>query len=106
MAAPFEPSPIGFGYYFDTETEKADREVRLEYSGERHILLFGVNGAGKSTRHLIELLCTVSNRSLVVFDIKGELARQTARARRKICGAENVKIIDPDGISGLPSDGH
>jgi type IV secretory pathway TraG/TraD family ATPase VirD4 len=107
MAARFEPSPIWFGNYFDPDTETVDRQTSLVYGGERHVLLFGVNGAGKSTRFLMENLCTLKDRSIIVLDLgKGELTRQTIRARRKICGAENVKVVDPDGITGLPSDGH
>src|SRR4051794_28573304 len=75
------------------------------YNGERHILLFGVNGAGKSTRILIENLASqLRNRSLVVFDMKGELAAQTQRARRLL--GDDVKIINPYGVVDLPSDGY
>ena len=63
---------------------KVDRTRPLDYDGERHILLFGVNGAGKSTRILIENLTTMWGRSAVVFDMKGELAAQTHRARRTL----------------------
>jgi type IV secretion system protein VirD4 len=97
-----KPSPIRIGYYFNG-LETAARNL---YSGERHLLVFGLNGAGKSTRFLIENLVTLKDRSLVVFDVKGELAAQTARTRRKICGAQNVKIINPYGVVGMPSDGY
>jgi type IV secretory pathway TraG/TraD family ATPase VirD4 len=66
--------------------------------------LFGVNGAGKSTRVLIDNLVAIRDRSLVVFDMKGELAAQTPhRARRRL---GDVKIINPYGVVGLPSDGY
>jgi type IV secretion system protein VirD4 len=96
-----EPSPIKIGHYHD---ESAD-EIRdpLLYFGERHVLIFGLNGAGKSTRLLIELLMTATNRSLVVFDIKGELAYQTADERRR---HSDVKIINPFEVLGMPSDGY
>src|ERR1700738_5300194 len=110
MAAPFAPSPFKIGYYYPEATSQADKNLPLLYRGERHILLFGVNGVGKSTRILIENLVTIKNRSLVIFDIKAELAAQTIRARRAICGAENVKIINPYNLPydllGLGSDGY
>jgi type IV secretion system protein VirD4 len=94
-----KPSPIRIGYYFDGKRTGA----RNEYSGERHLLVFGLNGAGKSTRFLIENLVTLKDRSIVVFDVKGELAAQTARARRRL---GDVFIINPYGVVGLPSDGY
>jgi type IV secretion system protein VirD4 len=97
---PSGPSPIKIGYYYDPETET--RGPPNLFYGERHVLLFGLNGAGKSTRFLIELLMTASQRSLFVFDIKGELAFQTAAERRRYGG---VKIINPYGVLGMPSDG-
>jgi type IV secretion system protein VirD4 len=45
---------------------------------------------------------TTCHRSLFVFDIKGELAFQTAAERRRY-GA--VKIINPYGVLRMPSDG-
>lgn len=99
--SPGEPSPIKIGYYRDPETGEIGEP--LLYGGERHILMCGLNGAGKSTRVLIENLMTLRGRSLVVLDIKGELAAQTAEARRQF---SDVKIIDPYGVSGLPSDGY
>lgn len=44
-----------------------------------------------------------NDRSLVVFDVKGELAAQTARTRSKL---SDVKIINPYGVLGVPSDGY
>jgi type IV secretory pathway TraG/TraD family ATPase VirD4 len=98
-----EPSPFHFGFYYDEDTDTADKNHPQDYAGERHILLFGVNGAGKSTRILIENLVALESRSLVVFDIKGELAEQTQRARRRL---SDVKIVNPYGMLGLPSDGY
>lgn len=95
-------SPIKFGYYCDHATGRTGGPNL--YEGERHILLFGLNGAGKSTRFLIELLMTSVGRSILVFDIKGELAAQTAEARRQL--GSDVKIIAPWGTVNLTSDGY
>ncbi len=84
------PSPIKIGHYFDEATRQTG-EPNL-FAGERHILLFGLNGAGKSTRFLIELLMTAIGRSLVVYDVKGELAAQTAAQRRRL---SRVFILNP-----------
>ena len=97
---PGAPSPIKFGYYCDDCTGAIGPPNY--FYGERHCLVLGLNGAGKSTRFLIELLMTARNRSLFVFDIKGELAYQTADERKRY-GA--VKIINPYRVLGMPSDG-
>ena len=64
--------------------------------------MHGLNGAGKSTRFLIELLMTASNRSLLVFDFKGELAYQTGAERARY---SDVYYINPHRMHGLPSHG-
>jgi type IV secretion system protein VirD4 len=94
-----DPSAIKFGYYLTGADQTGGP---LFYHGERHAVLFGLNGAGKSTRILIELLMTVSHRSLFVFDIKGELAAMTAAERRRF---GKVKIINPYHLHGMRSDG-
>ena len=63
---------LRLGYYCPLNGEEVG--APLLSITERHSCLFGLNGAGKSTRFLIELLATACNRSLLVFDIKGELA--------------------------------
>jgi type IV secretion system protein VirD4 len=97
------PSPFKFGYEYDIEKDEADNNAPLLYQGELHILLFGLNGAGKSTRILVENLVTLQNRCLVVLDVKGELAAQTARTRRTL---GDVKIINPYNEHGMGSDGY
>jgi hypothetical protein len=95
------PTPIKIGYYYDSKNQKTGAPNL--FAGERHLLIFGLNGAGKSTRFLIENLIKLRGRSIVVFDIKGELAAMTARTRRTF---SDVKIINPYGVVGLPSDGY
>ena len=69
---PGAPSPIKLGYHCDLNGEHVGGP--LLSNTERNILMLGLNGAGKSTRFLIELMMTTSHRSLFVFDVKGELA--------------------------------
>jgi hypothetical protein len=98
-----KPSPIWMGYYLNRETGKTGRRLPLDSS--LHCLVVGVNGAGKSTRFLTELYMTTSARSLFVFDVKGTAALQTADERRRLYGADSVKIICPFPVHGLPDDG-
>jgi type IV secretion system protein VirD4 len=95
-----QPSPIRLGYHCPLNSERVG--APLLSSTERHIMMFGLNGAGKSTRFLIELLMTTSNRSLLVFDLKGELAYQTGAEREK---HSDVYYINPHRLHGLPSHG-
>jgi type IV secretion system protein VirD4 len=96
------PSPIPLAFYLNEKT--GEPEKQLFYHGERGVLVFGLNGAGKSTRFLIELLMTVLGWSIVVLDIKQELAAQTADERKKF---GDVKIAAPyGGKVGLTSDGY
>jgi type IV secretion system protein VirD4 len=105
MAAPFAPSPFTFGLYYDEKKDDVRKGRELSYHGERHILLFGVNRIGKSTRLLLRNLAAIRGRSVVALDIKGELCFQTRRIRRKICGADNVKTVNPYNLHDLGSDG-
>lgn len=99
-------SGFSLGFYHFEKTDTVDQRRELLYEGERAILLFGVNGSGKSTRLLLKNLATIKNRSIVVLDIKGELTAQTWRVRELICGAENVKIINAYNLLDLGSDGY
>ena len=77
------PGGFSFGFYYFEKRDKANKKRELSYQGERHILLFGVNGAGKSTRLILKNLAKISGKSIVVLDIKeGELCSQSRRIRR------------------------
>jgi type IV secretion system protein VirD4 len=95
-----KPSPVPIGLHCELDSE--DTGGPNLFQGERHLLLFGLNGSGKSTRIILELLATARGRSLVVFDVKGELAYQTSAERLRY---SDVKIINPFGVLGMPSDG-
>lgn len=91
--APGVPSPLPLGRFYDARTGQPG--ARNLYAREQHVLLFGLNGAGKLTRILAEMLLTAENQSMVVLDIKGELAAVSAKWRRTI---GDVKIINPMGL--------
>jgi type IV secretion system protein VirD4 len=99
------PSGFSFGFYYFEKTETVNDKRELFYEGERHILLIGASRVGKSTRLLLQNLARILHRSIVVLDIKGELCAQTRRIRRKLCGAANVKTVNPYNLHDLGSDG-
>jgi type IV secretion system protein VirD4 len=97
------PCPIGFGFSYDEDTDRMDPNLPVDYEGERHLVVFGVNGSGKSTRFLVPSLSVAQKTSHFVMDLKGELLVQTQRARRAL--GDDVKVCNPYGLHGVPSDG-
>ena len=91
---------IALGRHYDDETGRAGDKI--DYEGERHLLMFGPNGSGKGTRFLIPNLLSITDRSIVVVDPKGELAAVTADYRRTV---GEVVILNPFNVLGLGSDG-
>ncbi len=101
------PSAFTLGRYVDAKGKPGDP---LAYGEDRHVLLFGPNGAGKGTRLLVPNLLQLEGRSLVVIDPKGELAAITAPYRRTL---GKVVILNPFGVladlpgyEDLASDGY
>ena len=102
-----KPSAFRLGRYVE---KNGDIGEPVRYGDDRHVLLFGPNGAGKGVRLLVTNLLQMEGRSLVVIDPKGELAAITAPHRSKL---GKVAILNPFGvltnISGyedLASDGY
>ncbi len=91
---------IALGRHYDETAQSAGDTIY--YNGERHLLLFGPNGTGKGTRFLIPNLLTVTDRSIVVVDPKGELAAVTADYRRTV---SDVVMLNPFDVLGLGSAG-
>ena len=66
------------------------------YGGQLHLVLFGPNGVGKGMRILVPNLLSITGKSIVVIDPKGQLAAMTAKFRHE--NGDDVKIIDPFGV--------
>ncbi|MEZ5817395.1 MAG: type IV secretory system conjugative DNA transfer family protein [Hyphomicrobiaceae bacterium] len=67
---------------------------------DRHVVSIAGSRAGKSSTVLIPNLLRYPGSSIVI-DIKGELARATARARKQM--GQKVFVLDPFNESGIPS---
>jgi type IV secretion system protein VirD4 len=66
-------------------------------SGDRHVVTVGPNGSGKTRRLLVPNLYRLKDWSIVVIDIKGELAALTAAYRAAQPG-HKVVVIDPFAV--------
>ena len=87
---------LHLGIFWDEKTQRfGGRHV---YEDERHAIVFGPTGTGKTTRFLmVDLLSDcLDDRSIIVIDPKGELAAVTAKHRHGLRG-HDVKILDPFG---------
>ncbi len=91
------PQKNGLYVGFETGTNRL-----LSYRGDRHALIVGGNGTGKSKRLVLPNILRSVGRSLVVLDPKGDYARLTAKDRAKV---SKVVIIDPYNVAGVGSAG-
>jgi type IV secretion system protein VirD4 len=88
----------------NTEGPPEDMQPRpLQIVTDRHLMTWGPNGSGKSRRALLPNLVNLTDWSMLVIDIKGELASWSAE-HRKTAGSE-VIYLNPFGVGGLPSTG-
>ena len=76
----------------------ADSGRLLRYDGPAHLLTLAPTRAGKGVGTVIPNLLLVP-RPMLVIDPKGENARITHEARRKL---GPVHVLDPFGVTGLP----
>lgn len=70
------------------------RPVPVRVNSGVHTLIVAPSGAGKGVSFVIPALLT-SDDSAIVLDVKGELVRETADARRKM--GHRVVVLDPFG---------
>ncbi len=87
---------LHLGRFWDEKTQRFG-ESRV-YEDERHAIVVGPSGTGKTTRFLMVNLLSdcLDDRSIIVIDPKGELAAVTALHRSKLPG-HDVKVLDPFG---------
>ena len=78
----------------DYEDKKEGRAIA--YNGDGHMLTIGPTRSGKSRRLLIPNLLYETGRSMLVVDMKGELAAITAAHRAAKGGY--VVALDPFGV--------
>lgn len=71
----------------------------LCYDGERHLVTFAPNGAGKFTTVQAPVLLSLE-RPIFAIDPKGQAAAVTARRRREM--GHKVITLNPFGLHGLP----
>jgi type IV secretion system protein VirD4 len=73
---------------------------RLKFGGPEHILTIGPTRSGKGRRLLAPELILDTDRSIIVVDPKGELAKWTAAHRARF---GEVYAVDPFGVlTGMP----
>lgn len=85
-------SPMGFTSGGRRAPEPMTEEYVVDAS-DGHGMIFAPTGAGKKRNILAPTLLSATN-SMIVLDVKGELARETAAHRRDVLG-HDVHILDP-----------
>ena len=81
---------------------RGEKTLPLFYKKDRHVLIAGANGTGKTKRLGVPNLLQSQGRSWLVIDPKGALARLTASARRRF---GEVVLLDPFNVAGMGSTG-
>src|SRR5579863_1819112 len=84
--ARFTSRPMGFA-----QTPLVDPGNLITYSGEGHLMTFAPTGTGKTSGPVI---CNALKHpgQLIVVDMKGEIYKATAQARRNM--GQKVHVID------------
>lgn len=91
--APGRTSSPGMGFGRRGIVEDRGPRGAIWDRGDNHIAVFAPTGAGKSLNLLIPILLSTTD-SVIAIDVKGELARSTARFRHEVLG-QDVHIVDP-----------
>ena len=97
---------IYFGYACrNTQGPPVDPYNRpILFVSDRHICTLGPNGSGKSRRLLLPNLINLTRWSILVVDIKAELAFWTADHRKQ--AGNEIIYLNPFKALGLPSSGY
>ncbi len=69
------------------------------HHGGAHLLTIGITGSGKT--NLANANALSYRGSMIIIDVRGDIARSTARFRRDVLGQE-THVLDPFGVTGLP----
>ncbi|MFN3609976.1 MAG: type IV secretory system conjugative DNA transfer family protein, partial [Hyphomonas sp.] len=93
-------TPIGFSFGDPDCTPATGYIDPILMELEGHLMTIAPTGAGKGVGCIIPALLRFDG-PLIVIDPKGENALITARRRREL--GHTVAIIDPIGVTGLPS---
>jgi type IV secretion system protein VirD4 len=93
--------PIGFTYGNPLKGPSTGYLDPILLSGEGHLMTIAPTGAGKGTGCIIPALLRYPG-PVIVIDPKGENATITARRRREM--GQRVVVIDPMGVTDIPSD--
>src|SRR5581483_9935860 len=95
------------GVYLGFGVDRTEGEPHLydeiRYQDDRHIMMLGPNGSGKTRRVLLPNLALLKDWSMVVVDPKGVLAKMAATHRDRML--VNSVFLNPFGVMGLPSHG-
>jgi type IV secretion system protein VirD4 len=93
--------PIGFNYGNPLKVPATGYLDPILLNGEGHLMTIAPTGAGKGTGCIIPALLRYPG-PVIVIDPKGENATITARRRREM--GQRVVVIDPMGVTDIPSD--
>ncbi|MEE4248391.1 MAG: type IV secretory system conjugative DNA transfer family protein, partial [Kangiellaceae bacterium] len=89
-----QKAPLGFRVKGDEDLDLAPRLISDESDGG--LVTIAGTGAGKGVSHVIPTALIYPG-SMVILDIKGEIAAVTANARRNM--GQEVILLDPFGAS-------
>lgn len=93
--------PIGFRFGTAAAADPATAVLApILMEREGHLMTIAPTGAGKGTGCIVPALLRFDG-PVIVIDPKGENALMTARRRREL--GQEVAVIDPMGVTGLPS---
>ncbi len=93
-------SPVGFTFGDPDRTPDNGFVDPILMNGEGHIVTIAPTGAGKGVGCVIPALLRHTGPAIVI-DPKGENAVVTARRRQEM--GQEVIVLDPTGVTGLPS---
>lgn len=92
--------PMGFSFGDPALTPATGFIDPILMAREGHLMTIAPTGAGKGTGCIVPAMLLYDG-PVIVIDPKGENALITARRRREM--GQKVAVIDPMGITGLPS---